>query len=274
MNKLRIASLKKDENGNEEIKFKEKDDEEKLVPKHFFDYQIVNYLQKNLKLRPKKAKDKKIIISLFSQNRELSKLFKVVKDKIKSINTPTIKNNIKDKEYVNYLEKIGFYPSQKLEEYNVEYKLYDLCEQSLIYHLYLSNKKNNEIKKSILFIQFDKVVVNAAIFNERTISTEIKKKEKNEENSNSFNLNNINISDENEIFDLIKNSNDIYEEIELVLSYVDNNDENKKDQLLEIFDKIKKYCQEKINPPVIVYTYEKNEITYNVFNCINLFYNN
>ena len=58
-----------------------------------------------------------------------------------------------------------------------------------------------------------------------------------------------------------------------MLSYVDLNEEKKK-KILELFDTIKKHCQEKINPPIKVYVYDQNEIANNVFNYMNLFYDN
>ena len=36
----------------------------------------------------------------------------------------------------NIYKKIGFVPTEEFDDYKIEYKLYDLCEQNLIYHLY------------------------------------------------------------------------------------------------------------------------------------------
>jgi hypothetical protein len=158
-----------------------------------------------------------------------------------------------------------------LQGYNVQYKLYDLCEQSLIYHLYLSNLKNEAPQKSVLFILFDKLVVNAAVFNEGAIFTKLKGKKEKGPNWKSSYFSNINISDENAILDFLENANDTFEGIDLVLSCVDQNEEQQ-NKLKELFDKIEKYCQEKISPPVKVIVYNQNEIANNVFNYINLFY--
>ena len=275
LNKLRIVSIKKDENGKEQIAFIEKEDEdEKLVQKHTFEYQIIKYLKKTFKINPKDTETKKVIISIFSENRDLSTLFKEVEEQIKALNVSTINNSLNDTEYANFLEKIGFYPREIMDGYKVEYRLYDLCEQSLIYHLFLSNTKNIKIKKSILFLQFDKLVVNAAVFNEGAIFTKLKSKKEKDVNWKSSYFSNINTSDESGILDFFENANDTFENIDLVLSYVDYDDEKKKADLLKLFDKIKKHCQEKINPPVKVYIYDQKEIANNVFNYINLFYNN
>ena len=269
LNNLRIVSFDKNE-----VKFIEKiEDDENFIPKHFFDYTLVNYIKKTLKIKPNEAKGKKIIISIFSQNRDLSTLYKDVEEQINALSVSTINNSINDPESLNYFQKIGFCPSEVLEGYNVEYKLYDLCEQSLVYHLYLSNLKNIAPKKSVLFIQFDKLVVNAAIFNEGAIFTKLKGKKDKNSNWKSSYFNNINANDVNGILDFLENANDTFEGIDLVLSYLDNNEEKKKD-LFELFETIKNHCKEKINPPIQVFIYEQNEIGDKVFNYMNLFYNN
>ena len=269
LNTLRIVSLNKDE-----IKLIEKkEDDEQFIPKHIFDYQIIEYLKKTLKIKPAEAKNKKITLSLFSQNRDLSVLFKEVDDQIKALSVSTINNTLNDADSLNYLRKIGFYPSELLGGYKVEYKLYDLCEQSLVYYLYLSYLKKNPPKKSVLFMEFDKLVVNAAIFNEGAIYTKLKGKKENDVNWKSSYFNNINTSDVNGVLDFLENVNDTFEGIDIVLSYVDINEEQKK-KLLELFDTIKKHCQEKIKPPIKVLVCEQNEIANNVFNYMNLFYDN
>ena len=269
LNTLRIVSFNKDE-----IKIIEsKEDDEQFIPKHIFDYQIIEYLKKTLKIKPAEAKNKKITLSLYSQNRDLSVLFKEVDDQIKALSVSTINNTLNDADSLNYLRKIGFYPSELLGGYKVEYKLYDLCEQSLVYYLYLSYLKKNPPKKSVLFMEFDKLVVNAAIFNEGAIYTKLKGKKENDVNWKSSYFNNINTSDVNGVLDFLENVNDTFEGIDIVLSYVDINEEQKK-KLLELFDTIKKHCQEKIKPPIKVLVCEQNEIANNVFNYMNLFYDN
>ena len=270
LNNLRIVSIQKDE-----IKFiEEVEEDENFIPKHFFDFQLINYIKKTLKIKPGEDKDKKIIVSIFSLNRDLSTLYKEVEEQIKALNVSTINNSISDNECINYLEKVGFYPNESLEKYNAKFKLYDLCEQSLIYHLYLLNLKNNPPKKSVLFIQFDKLVVNASVFNEGAIFSKLKgKKEKDSKWKSSY-FNNIKTNDVNGILDFLENANDTFEGIDLALSYIDNSDEEKKNKLLELFEIIKKHCQEKISPPIEVFVYEQNEIANNVFKYMNLFYNN
>ena len=275
LNNLRIVSMQIGENKKEDIKFiEEVEEDENYIPKHYFDFQLINYIKKKLKIKPAESKNKKIIISIFSLNRELSTLYKDIEDQINALNVSTINNTISDNECINYLEKIGFYPNGALEGYNVQFKLYDLCEQSLIYHLYLLNLKENPPKKSVLLIQFDKLVVNASIFNEGAIFSKLKGKKDKESKWKSSYFNNININDVNGILDFLENANDTFEGIDLVLSYIDVSDDEKKNKLMELFEKIKKHCKEAINPPVEVFVYGQNEIEHCVFKYMNLFYDN
>jgi ribosome-associated translation inhibitor RaiA len=168
---------------------------------------------------------------------------------------------VNDPEYINYLEKIGFYPEENIEGYKINFKLYDLCEQSLIYHLFEAKVKNQIINKSVLFLLFDEKVVNAAVFNEGAIISNFKGKKNY--------LNNININDENGVLNFLENANDTFEGIDLVLSCLDYKENNKK-KLEELIEKIKKYCEEKIKVNVTVC--DEKEINKNVFNYMNLFY--
>ena len=262
LNTLRIISFE-DEKG---ISIKEyTDEDEDLFSKTAFELKIKNYLSKTLKLKPADIKDKKIIISIFSQNRELSSLNEEIAEKINAVKSNSINNSVKDPEYINYLEKIGFYPGEKIEGYEnkVDYKLYDLCEQGLIYYLFNCKTQNKEIKKSVLLMLFDDKVVNAAIFNEGAVFSNVKGKKNY--------LNNININDENGVLDFLENANDTFEGIELVLSCFDYKEKEGK-KLEELIEKIKKCCEEKLKINVTVC--EESQISHNVLKYMNLFYKN
>ena len=262
LNTLRIISFE-DEKG---ISIKEyTDEDEDLFSKTAFELKIKNYLSKTLKLKPADIKDKKIIISIFSQNRELSSLNEEITEKINAVKSNSINNSVKDPEYINYLEKIGFYPGEKIEGYEnkIDYKLYDLCEQGLIYYLFNCKTQNKEIKKSVLLMLFDDKVVNAAIFNEGAVFSNVKGKKNY--------LNNININDENGVLDFLENANDTFEGIELVLSCFDYKEKEGK-KLEELIEKIKKCCEEKLKINVTVC--EESQISHNVLKYINLFYKN
>ena len=72
LNNLRIISNSKD---GQDITIKDYvEEEEDLCSKSFFELKLKNYLAKVLKLKQSQIKGKKIIVSIFSQNRELSSL--------------------------------------------------------------------------------------------------------------------------------------------------------------------------------------------------------
>ena len=76
--------------------------DEELITKYLFENRIKHHISKVLKLKKSDLKNKKIIISIFSQNRDLAVLNEDVSEKIKEENnTP---------EDINYLKKIGFIP--------------------------------------------------------------------------------------------------------------------------------------------------------------------
>ena len=124
LNNLRIISFDEEKG----IQIKEViDEDEDLISKTGFELKIKHHLLKTLKLNPNEIKDKKIIISIFGQNRELSSLNEEIAEKIKAVKSNSINNSTNDPEYINYLEKIGFYPSEEIEGFKnkIEYKLYD-----------------------------------------------------------------------------------------------------------------------------------------------------
>ena len=252
LNYLRIGTCKQNENnGNkEELTFKEIfEEDEAFIPKQLFEYQIEKYLKKQIK-----DKEKKIVISIFSQNRNLSRTSDELLETI---------NQCKDKNTKEYLRKIGFFPKCNLEGIKVDYKLYDLCEQNLVYHLYLSQKKNIPINKSLLFLKFDKFIVNYAILYEGNISA-------GSNLNNKYNKNNI----EDYAISIIEKVNNDYDGVDVILSYIDFcNTEEEKNKLMEIFEKIKKHCQ-KMDSTAKVDIYDNDDINICVFKYMNLFYDN
>ena len=255
LNTLRIISFTEGENEDNQISIKEyKDEEEELITKSFFEYKTKHYLSKILKLKSSDCTNKKIILSIYSQNRDLSDLNEEIAEKIKSLISSK-----KDNNHINYLKKIGFYPEEEIEGYKLDIKLYDLCEQSLIYHIIKTKSENKEITKPILFMIFDEKVVNASIFNKNSVLSELTDKKNY--------LSNVDISDENKVFEFLENINETMKGIELVLSLVDYKDKKKIEELIE---KIKKFCEEKLKVNMVVYN--ENDMGKNVFKYINLFY--
>ena len=234
--------------------FKEEEEDEELITKSFFDLKIKHHLSKVLKLKQSDLKNKKIIISIFSQNRDLASLSEDIAEKIKAENNKP--------EDINYLRKIGFIPKEDIEGYKVEFKLYDLCDQSLLYYLFMNSSEGKDINNS-LFILFDNGVVNASLFDKNAIVNKINGKGK-----KNIKLTNLDIKDEKGFFDLLKKLKEKCKEIEIALSCINYKKEEGKN-LEELIEKIKKYGDE-INSNVIVY--DESQIAFNVFNYMNLFY--
>ena len=255
MNNLRIVSIEKSENAQEEIKLKEIiEEEEKYIPKYVFDYSIIAHLMK-LKIKPQE--NKKIVITIFNQNRgDFTQLLKTnLEEQVK---------NSKIQNSLEFLKKIGFIPTNEMGDYKVEYKLYDLCEQNLIYHLFLTKQQKLPINKTILLLKFDKLVLNYAIYDEGKINDSLKEEIDNKDCKNT----------EDFIFNLIKKANNLYGGINLILSHIDYKEEEKKTKLNELFENIKKYCSEQLDPKVEIVIYKENEIDMNMFKYMNLFYEN
>jgi len=250
LNYLRIGECKKNEN-KEEFTFKQiYEEDETFIPKQLFEYQLEKHLKKQVK-----DKEKKVIISIYSQNRNLCKIDKELEEKIKTC---------QDKNAKEYLQKIGFLPNCELEGIKVDYKLYDLCEQNLVYHLYLSQKKKIPTNKSLLFLKFDKLIVNYAILHEGNICTEL---------SGKLNKNYDKKNIEEYAISIITKANEDFEGVDVILSYIDCTNEQEKNKLLEIFEKIKKHCQ-KMDSTTKVVVYDNDDINVDVFKYMNLFYDN
>ena len=244
LNNMIIVELVKDE-----LKFTKKTEEdEEYIPEHLFNFTLINYIKKNLNIKkPAQAKDKKIVISIFSLNRDLSALFEEPKS---LLTTPQVPKE-EEKKYINYIKKIGFYLQGEIEGYKLQFKLYDLCEQSLVYHLFTQEQT---AKNTVLLLQFDKLVINGAIFKDGTIYT----------SNDKFKLSNID-KDGKELFNLVEKVNDNFKCIDLVLSSTDDDEENNK-----IIEEIKKSCK----ADIVVYVYSQKQLTDLVINYMNLFYDN
>lgn len=253
LNNIKFVSFKNSndkEAKEKELAFKEQvEEDEKIIPKHLFDYLLISHLKKI-----KDINNQKIIVNIFSQNRNLLSLCEELNEEITNAN-----NN----ESKNYLKNIGFIPDDNVDNINFEYKLYDPNEQVLLYHIFLNNKK---FIKSALLIDFDKSSANAVIYSNGEFLSKFKDKDNN--------FNNINIDNDDELLYIIKHANDNYEDIELVLTKSNDVGEENNKKLMELFEKIKKYCQEIINPPMKIYEYENKDICCNLIKNINAFYEN
>ena len=82
-----------------------------IIPKHLFNYLLVNHIKKN---NPKHDK-KRLKISIFSQNPDLLNLSKELKEKYEQY------VNFEEKNYIKY---IGFIPDEKLDDFIIKYQLF------------------------------------------------------------------------------------------------------------------------------------------------------
>ena len=263
LNNLKIVSFKKSENENEkeeELVFKEHTEEdEAIIPRHLFNYLLINYIKK---LKVEKSKDiiHKFVILIFSMNKDLSSINKELEEQI---------NSTKNSNDINYIKKIGFIPEKKIDDFTFEYKLYDIYEQILINHVSLSIQQKEKISKTILIMQFDESKVNACVYNDGKFFTKLKGEE-----DNIINTNDINIDEIDKIYNIIKNIYEGFEGVHLILTYKDNKNEEYKNKLKEIFGKIKNYNQENIIPPLKVFEYEENFICHKVIKYTHSLYEN
>ena len=235
----------------DELQFKEHKEEEEIISKYYFNYILSTYFQK------KKINNKKpLLISIFSQNENLTKGNKALKEQLEDC------LNHEDKRFIKY---IGFIPDKKIYNFNVKYKLYDLNEQLVINHKLLKNKKEVEKKnlviKSFLLINFNKNKnkLKTIFFNKGEFHTEFTCP-----NSTVIDFGDINISKEEEIYNLIKELNDNMKGVEVIF----RKNKNLEKKELNLIERIKKYCQQKIKPSIPFYEYNTNDICINIIKYI------
>ena len=249
LNKLTLVSFKNED----ELVFKEHvEEEEKIIPKHLFNYLLICHLKKI------KIDNKKINVSIFSQNGNLLPICEELNEEIKKIN---------DEQKKKFIKSIGFIPDEKIDNHSFEYNLYEMNEQILINHIFTKKKNNIHISiKSVLLIEFEKSINNVILYNEGKFSAKIKEKD--------INLNDINLENVDELLNIIKYANDNCEEMYLIISKNDNIEEENKKKVSEVIETIKKYCNDNINPSFKIYEYEQKDICCNTIKYINSFYEN
>ena len=295
LNNLKIVSIKKNENNkkDEELEYNEYKEEDEIISKLYFNYIMFNYFKKQ-KIDDKK----KIKLSIFCQNKDLSEINKNLENKIKSC-----KNNEEKK----FMKILGFIPDDKINDINITYKLYDLDEQLLLNHKLLKSKKeeekiskeeiikekekkeykdeidiieNNEIKNykekikidlkendeyNILLIHFSKNIANFILLYKGEFLKKIKLS-----NSKEINLDAIEINDEDEILNSIKNVNINIKDLEIIFSYDNNCKEENKKRIIGLIEKINKFCHENTNPIIPTFQYEINDVSNNIIKYIYL----
>ena len=262
LNQIRIVSL----DNNEKIIYTEiLEEKEKLITKNFFNKTIINYINENIKLEDN---NKKILINLYSQNKNLSLLSNKIKELINALKDYSI-NNVDEKQnriYSHFLQKIGFYPDKKIGDFEIMYNLYDFSDQCLIYHLFLIHCQEKFVESSTLVMIFDKDNLHITALNEGGIYTKFKSLENGWKKKY---YSKIKMDDFKSIVEFIAAVSDSFDGLDLVLCYMNNDD--KKDDLLALFKQIKEYTAEKIDEPINVYIYHEGDFIRKILKYIWLF---
>ena len=290
-NSIKTVTMRKNENEEKgDLEFKENKDDDDLLSKLYFNYVLFNFFKKQ-----KLVKNKELNVSLLSQNKDLSKQKEDLKNKIRDC------QNNDEQKYIKYVgfypdEKINDIKiTYKLYDLNEQL----IINHKLLKHKQIKEKKdknkdikkeesnleqegmkeneekdkkenNNVIKdekshetknnniKSILLINLYKDSANISLFRKGEFHSKI-----NISDSIEINFNDIKFNKDQEFFEFIDKINNNLKELEIILT----NDNDLKDEDKKItnnlIEKIKNYCQEKINPSINVYQYDINEICNN-----------
>ena len=266
-NKMRIIKVDK----NEKITYIEAVYEDgNLLSKEFFIKTLSNYLNENYKINENDENSQKLSINIYSQNGDLTLTSKKMKDLVSALKDNSLNNMDpnQSKLYSQFVQKIGFYPDEKLGKYEITYHLYDFSEQCLIYHLFLNQVQGKKSKNSTLILIFDKYSLKLAALNDGAIFTKFNSLE------NSWNkkyYSKLKMDVFKSITDFITAVSESFEGLDLVLCYMDN--EEKKNNLIDLFKQIKEYTAEKIDESTKVYIYNEDNFFKKIFKYIGLFSN-
>ena len=282
LNNLKTVNMKK----SDELEFKENKEEDDIISKLYLNYILFNQFKKQ-----KLDKNPELVVSIFSQNKNLLKIKQDLEEQIK---------NCKNNDEKKFLKILGFIPDEKINGIKIKYRLYDLNEQLIIYHKYLKFEKNKEKKekekekdnneneiinekedkdnkielkdnqekdkkdikekdkdeiKYILLIHLNKLSVNITLFNKGEFHSKLKISD-----SKEINFEDIEFNKEEEIFNFIKKVAENIKGLELIITYDINLKEEDKKRSKDLIELLIKYCQEIINPPISAFEYDINEI--------------
>ena len=263
-NKIRFITIDK----NNKIIFKEIiDEKENIISKKFFNNTILKYLNENYK-NNNENNENKIIIDLFSLNKNLSYLSPKIKDIISALQNYSINNEdqYQNQAYIQFYQKLGFYPDKKISNYKINYNLYDFTDQFLVYHLFLNYIQEIPVKNNILVIIFGHDDLYMTIMNEGAIYNKFKLLEKNWKDKY---YSNLKINDYKSICNFILALSDTLNEYDLVLCSI-NNDE-KKEEIKNMYKLIKEFIEEKLDDQINLYIYDESNYIVNALKYIELF---
>ena len=250
LNKIRIVNYNEEKKNYIYNEFID-DNNDKIITNEFLNKIINEYLNEN------KINNNNIKINFFNININLPFINDYVKITLE-------KYNNSPKEY-DLIYKIGFLPKIIINEKNIDYNLYNLSDISMFYHIYSCYLNKIYISNSIILINFDKYTLNVTGFCEGGIYNKMKGIEYNKNDYKNFKEN---------IIKFIKNVNDNYDGIDLIITYCDI--ESIKDDVNEIINDISTVCYS-VDPAIKMKVYGDtilrdlflyNEIFFREKNCV------
>ena len=266
-NKIRFVNI--DENNK--IKYSEYcDEKDNVISKKFFNKVVFNYLKENNKPANENENNNnnKVLINLYCQNKNLSQISTKIKDLISALQDYSINNadKFQNKIYIQFLEKLGFYPDKKISNFEVKYNLYDFTDQCLIYHLFLNHIQERHLDNSALVMIFDKDTIHITSMNQNVIFNKFKIWEKNLKVKY---YSQIKCDEIKTIFNFIKALAESFEGFDLVLCSMNN--EEKKEEMENKFKQIKQFIDEKVEEGIRLFVYDEDKFIVDMLKYIEMF---
>jgi hypothetical protein len=253
-NKIRFVTI----DDSNKIKYSEYCDEtSNIISKKFFNKTVFNYLKENNKTENEgETQDNKVMINLYCQNRNLSLISPKIRDLISTLQNYSINNEDKfqNKIYIQFLEKLGFYPNKKISNYEIKYNLYDFTDQCLIYHLFLNHIQERSLDESTLVMIFDSQMIHITAMNKGIIFHKFKTLEKNWKGKY---YSTIKFDDMKSICNFIKAMAGSLGGFDLVLCSINN--EEKKEEFENKFKEIKQFTDGKVAEQIRVFIYYEDK---------------
>ena len=265
-NKIRFVTI----DDSNKIKYLEYCDEtSNIISKKFFNKTVFNYLKENNKTENEgENQDNKVMINLYCQNRNLSLISPKIRDLISTLQNYSINNEDKfqNKIYIQFLEKLGFYPNKKISNYEIKYNLYDFTDQCLIYHLFLNHIQERSLDESTLVMIFDSKMIHITAMNKGIIFHKFKTLEKNWKGKY---YSTIKFDDMKSICNFIKAMAGSLGGFDLVLCSINN--EEKKEEFENKFKEIKQFTDGKVAEQIRVFIYYEDKFIVDILKYIETF---
>ena len=245
------------------------DDKENIISKKFFNKIIYNYLKENIKTENgENNNNNKVTINLYSQNKNLSLISPKIRELISALENYSINNEDKfqNQIYIQFLEKLGFYPNKKIFNYEISYNLYDFTDQCLIYHLFLNSIQERTLDDSTLVMIFDKDTIHITAMKKGAIFHKFKTLEK---NWKSKYYSQIKCDDMKTINNFIKALSNSFGGFDLALCFINN--EEKKEEYENKIKQIKEFIDEKIQERVRIFAYYEEKFIVDMLKYIKMF---